>query len=83
MKSKYATAKKMAEEVKKIAEFFNNSSHSRSRDESLIDWSKDIPEVQSSLVPHVSSASEYVLSPCVSRVESSNSSLSVLNYSNN
>jgi len=45
MKSKYATAKKTAEEVKKIAEFFNNSSHSRSRDESLIDWSKDVPEV--------------------------------------
>jgi len=83
MKLKYATAKKMAEEVKKIAEFFNNSSHSRSRDESSIDWSKDVPEVQSSPVSHVSPAGKYMLSPCVPRVESSNSSLSVLNYSNN
>ena len=83
MKSKYATAKKMVEEVKKIAEFSNNSSHSRSRDELSIDWSKDVPEVQSSPVPHVSPAGEYIPLPCVSRVESSNFSLSVLNYSNN
>jgi len=33
-------------------------------DESSIDWSEDIPEVQSSPTPHVSLAGENVLSPC-------------------
>ena len=83
MKLKHAPAKKMAEEVKKIAEIFNNPSHSRPRDELLMDWSEDIPEVQSSPVPRVSLAGEHVPSPHVPRAESSNSGPSVLNYRNN
>jgi len=83
MKLKHAPAKKMAEEVKKIAEIFNNPSHSRPRDESLMDWSKNIPEVQSLPVPCVSPASEHMPSPRVLRVESNNSGPSVLNYGNN
>jgi len=83
MKSKHAPAKKTAEEVKKIAKIFNNPSHSRSRDESSMDWSKDVPEVQSSPVPRVSPASEHMPSPHVPRAESSNSGPFVLNYGNN
>ena len=83
MKLKHAPAKKIAEEVKKIAEIFNNPSHSRPRDELSMDWSEDVPEIQSSPVPHVSPASEHVPLPCVPRVESSNSGPSVLNYGNN
>ena len=83
MKLKYALAKKMPEEVKKIAQYFINPSLSRLMDKSLIDWSEDIPEVQSSPVPHVSPAGEHVSSPRVPRAESSNSSPSVLNYGNN
>ena len=60
MKSKYALAKKTPEEVKKIAQYFINPSFSRPMDESLIDWSEDVPEVQSSPVPHVSPAGEHV-----------------------
>ena len=52
-------------------------------DKSLIDWSEDVPEVQSSPVPYVSPAGEHVPLPRVPRAESSNSSPSVLNYSNN
>ena len=80
---KHASTKKTAEEVKKIAEYFNNPSHLRPRDKSSMDWSEDIPEVQSSPVPHVSPAGEHMPLSYVSRVESSNSSPSVLNYGNN
>ena len=52
-------------------------------DESSIDWSEDIPEVQSLPVLHVSPAGEHMPLPCVPRVESSNSGPSVLNYGNN
>ena len=82
-KLKHASAKKVAEEVKKIAEFFNNPSHSRPRDESSMDWSKDVSEVQFSPVPCVSPAGEHVPSSRVPRAESSNSGPSVLNYGNN
>ena len=83
MKSKHASAKKTAEEVKKIAEYFNNPSHSRPRNKSSMDWSEDIPEVQSLPVPRVSPAGEHMPLPCVPRAESSNSGPSVLNYGNN
>ena len=83
MKLKHAPAKKTAEEVKKITEFFNNPSHSRPRDESSMNWSKDVPEVQSSPIPCVSPAGEHVPLPRVPRAESSNSGPSVLNYGNN
>ena len=79
MKLKHAPAKKTAEEVKKIAEFFNNSSHSRPRDESSMDWSVDIPEVQSSPVLCVSPAGEHMHLPHVLRIESSNSSIKFTN----
>ena len=83
MKLKHAPAKKTAEEVKKIAEYFNNPSYSRPRDESSMDWSEDVPEVQSSPIPCVSPAGEHVPLPRVPKVESSNSGPSVLNYGNN
>ena len=76
MKSKHVLAKK-------IAEYFTNPSYSRPRDKSSMDWSADIPEVQSSPVPCVSPASEHMPLPHIPRVESSNSSTSILNYDNN
>ena len=50
MKLKHTPIKKTAEEVKKLAEYFAIPSCSSPRDESLMDWSEDIPEVQSSLL---------------------------------
>jgi len=79
MRLKYAPAKKTAEEVKKIAEFFNNLSHSRPRDESSMDWSVDVPEVQSSPVLCISPAGEHMHLPHVLRTESSNSSIKFTN----
>ena len=83
----------MAEKTKKISQYFLNLSHSSPRNDSLMDWSADIPEAQSSLTPHASPASKHVSSPQVpvsnrnsmerSRVESNNSGPSVLNYGNN
>ena len=83
MKSKHAPAKKTVEEVKKIVEIFNNPSYLRPKDELSMDWSEDIPEVQSSPVPRVSPAGEHMPLPRVPRAESSNSGPSVLNYGNN
>jgi len=83
MKLKHAPTKKTAEEVKKIAEYFNNPSYSRPRNELLMDWSEDVSEVQSSPVPHVSPADEHVPLPHIPRTEFSNSGPSVLNYDNN
>ena len=93
MKLKHTLAKKTAEKVKIISQYFCNSSHSSSRDDLLIDWSEDIPEPQSSPTPCASPAGEHISSPQVplsnrnsmerSRVESNNSGPSVLNYGNN
>jgi len=93
MKSKHTPAKKMAEEVKKISQYFCNPSHSSPRDDLLMDWSEDIPEAQFSPTLCASPAGEHMLSPQVplsnrdsmerSRAESNNSGPSVLNYGNN
>ena len=93
MKLKHTSTKKTAEEVKKLAEYFAISSCSSPRDESSMDWSEDIPEVQSSPAPCISPAGEHVSLPHVPshnrdsikkrRVESNNSGSSVLNYGNN
>jgi len=93
MKSKHTPAKKMAEEVKKISQYFCNPSHSSPRNDLSMDWSEDIPEAQSSPTPCISPAGKHILSPQVplsnsnsmerSRVEFNNSGPSVLNYGNN
>ena len=93
MKSKHTFSKKMPEEVKELAQYFVNSSLQGPRDELLMDWSADVPEVQSSPVPCVSLAGENMSSPCVPlpnrdmrgkrRVESNDSGPLVLNYSDN
>ena len=90
MKSKHTPSKNTPAEVKELSSFFTNPSLQESRDESSMDWSEDIPEVQSSPVPHVSPAGENMLSPCVPlpnrnmrgkrRAELSNSGPSLLNY---
>ena len=93
MKSKHTPTKKMAEEVKKISQYFCNLSHSSPRNDLSMDWSEDIPEAQSSPTPCASPAGEHVSLPQVplsnrnsmerSKVESNNSGPSVLNYGNN
>ena len=93
MKLKYTSSKKTPEEVNELAKYFVNPSLQGPRNELSIDWSADIPEVWSSSVPHVSPAGENMSSPCVPlpnrdvrgkrRVESNDSGLLVLNYSNN
>jgi len=65
MKSKHTPAKKTAEEVKKISQYFCNPSHSSPRDDLSMDWSEDIPEAQSSPTPCASPAGEHVSSPQV------------------
>ena len=80
----------MPEEVKKLAQYFVNSSLQGLRDELLMDWSAD---VQSSPVPCVSLVGENMSSPCVPlpnrdmrekrRVKLNDSGPLVLNYSDN
>ena len=65
MKSKHTSSKKTLEEVKELKQFFINPSLQRPRDNSSMDWSSDIPEVQFSPLPHVPPAGENVLSPHV------------------
>jgi len=93
MKSKHTPTKKMAEEVKKISQYFCNPSHSSPRNDLSMDWIEDIPEAQSSPTPCASPVGEHMLLPQVplsnrnsierSRAESNNSGPSVLNYGNN
>jgi len=63
MKLKHTLSVKMPAEVKEIESFFMKPKLQEPRDELLIDWSEDIPEVQSSPTPHVSPAGENVLLP--------------------
>jgi len=53
----------MPVEVKEIESFFMKPKLQEPRDESSMDWSKDIPEVQFLPTPHVSPVGENVLSP--------------------
>ena len=71
MKLKHAPAKKILKKVKKTAHYFINPSHSRPMNESLMDWSEDVPEVQSSPVSHVSPAGEHMPLPYVLSVRRS------------
>ena len=63
MKSKHTLSAKMLVEVKEIESFFMKPKLQEPGDELSMDWSEDIPEVQSSSTPHVSLAGENVSSP--------------------
>ena len=63
MKSKHTLSTKMPVEVKEIESFFMKPKLQEPRDESSMDWSKDISEVQFLPTPHVSPVGENVLSP--------------------
>jgi len=63
MKSRHTSSKKTPEEVKGLEQFFVNPSLQRPRDDSSMDWSSDIPEVQSSPLPRVPPAGENMLLP--------------------
>ena len=90
MKSKHTSGTKTPAEVKEIESFFMKPRLQESRDESSMDWSKDIPEVQFSPIPHVSLAEENMSSPHAllhnrdakgkRRTESIDSGPSLLNY---
>jgi len=80
-------------EIKHLAKFFVKPRLQGHRNESLMDWSKDIPKVQSPPTPHVLPAGENVLLPRAllhnrdvkgkRRTDSINSGPSVLNYGRN
>jgi len=80
-------------EIKQLAKFFAKPGLQGHRDKSSMDWSKNIPEVQSPPIPHVSPAGENMSSPRAllynmdvkgkRKTDSINSGPSVLNYSRN
>ena len=90
MKLKHTSGMKTPAEVKEIESFFVKPRLQEPRDESSTDWSKDIPEVQSSPTPRVSPVGENVSSPRAllhnrdakgkRRTESIDSGPSLLNY---
>ena len=90
IKSKQTNSKKL---LSSNASPFLSSSLQRPQNNSLMDWSLDISKVQASLQPHIPLVRECISLPYVllpnrdlsrkSRVESNDSSPSVLNYSNN
>ena len=63
MKSKHTSGTKTPAEVKEIESFFVKPRLQEPRDKSSMDWSEDIPEVQSSPTPRVSPAGENVSLP--------------------
>jgi len=90
MKLKPSTATKTPAEIKYTESFFVKPGSQVPRDESLMDWSEDIPEVQSIPTPCVSLAGGNMLSPHAplhnrdtkgkERTDSIDSSPSLLNY---
>ena len=64
IKSKHTLDAKTPAEVKEIESFFMKPRLQELRDESSMNWSEDIPEVQSSPIPCVSLAGENMSSPC-------------------
>jgi len=80
-------------EIKQLAKFFVKPRLQEHRDESLMDWNEDIPEVQSPPTSHVSSAGENMSSPRAllhnrdvkgkRRTDSIDSGPLVLNYGGN
>ena len=93
MKPKPTASMKTPAEIKQLASFFVKPRLQVPRNESLIDWSKDTPEVQSSPTPHISPAGENMLSPRAllhnrdvkgkRRTNSIDSGPSLLNYGRN
>jgi len=93
MKLLLTASMKTPAEIKQLAKFFAKPRLQGHRDKSSMDWSKDISEVQSPSIPHVSSAGENVLSPCTllhnrdvkekRRTDSIDSGPLVLNYGGN
>jgi len=89
MKSKHTPAKKTAEEIKQVSQYFLSPGQTSTRDDLSMDWSAH--DAPSSPAPHASPASEYVASPQVplsnrdplKRSRAEHSSPFVLNYSNN
>jgi len=91
MKSKHTFSMKTLAEVKEIESFFMKLRLQKPRDESSIDWSKDIYEVQSSPTPCVSLVGGNISLPCAPlhnrdmrekrRIEPIDSGPSLLNYS--
>ena len=84
---------KTAAEITKLQSFFGNSGSQVPRDDLLMDWSEDIPEVQSMPMPRVSPAGRNMPSPCAplpdrdvkgkKKVDPVDSGPSVLNYGGN
>ena len=84
MKSKQSTNKPP------VSSYFLSPGQQRTRNESSIDWSMNVPEAPTLPQPCVPLADEHMSFLCVplgsnrkSRTESSNSGASVLNYGNN
>jgi len=88
-----APAPKTAAEIAKLQSFFMSPRSQVPRDDSSMDWSEDIPEVQPTPIPCVSPAERNVPSPHAplpnrdakgkKRVDLVDSSPSVLNYGGN
>ena len=84
---------KTVAEITKLYSTFRNPGSQMPRDDLSMDWSADIPEVQSMPIPRVSSAERNVLSPCAllpnrdakgkKRADPVDSSPPVLNYGGN
>ena len=91
MKLKHISGMKIPAEVKQLESFFIKPRLQELKDKSLMDWSKDVPEVQSSPTPCVSPVGDNVSSSCTllhnrdakgkERTESIDSGSSLLNYS--
>ena len=64
MKPKPPAAPKTPAEIKAMQSLFMSPRSQEPRDESLMDWSEDIPEVQSTPSPCVFPAGRNTLSPC-------------------
>ena len=93
MKLKPTIGAKTPAEIKYLASYFMKSRPQVPRDELLMDWSEDIPEVQSTPTSHVSPTGENVSSPHTplhnkntkgkERTDLINSGHSLLNYGRN
>jgi len=93
MSLKHTTGTKSPAEIRQLQSLFVQPRQQVPRDKLSMDWSADIPEVQSSPIPRVPSAGENMSSPHAllynrdakgkRRTDSVNSRPSLLNYSGN
>ena len=93
MKLNYPAPLKTTAEVARLQSLFKSPGSQVPEDDSLMDWSADIPEDKSTPTPHASPAEKNMPSPHVplpnrdakgkKRAEPVNSDPSVLNYSGN